>query len=102
MPVTIEVDIDGFNDDDIIYAVIDRGIVARVMAAAHARLGMARPRDPELLIREAMEALLGRRMEPARQRIDAAIELLLPPDLCEAQAAVAAGDRDTAICRLEA
>jgi hypothetical protein len=93
--ISIDVDLDEF-DDDIIDAVIDRGLVDKVTARAHA--GQSQPLELRDEMLDALSALLRRDLSEAKQHLQRAVEALLPPYVGEALRAVKAGQRSDAIC----
>lgn len=102
--VSVDVDIDEFDDDTLIEEVVSRNLVPDVLAAL--RAGEWKPDtkpksiDPKTLAGDVEAHLMAGRVEHARAAMHALLAAFVPPEIVAAADAMAAGDVSQALCDL--
>lgn len=106
--VSIDVDIDEFDDRAIIEAAVDRELVEEIVAAAKLDAGQPptkqdsqQARDMRTYASDAQAELMRRRPGRALELIEAAIAVRVPERVMAAWRALRDGDSGLAICELE-
>ncbi len=101
--VSIDVDIDKFNDDTLVEEVVRRNLVSDVLAAS--RAGEEKPKsksiDPKTLASDVEAHLMAGRVERARAAMHALLAAFVPPEIVAAHEALSSGDVSQAICDLD-
>lgn len=100
----IEVDLEDFDDDEIVDYVVRNWLVQRVLDADAERQHKKTKPNPVVrdIAADAYADLMAHRLAVAAGRLRAVIEMTVPADLFAAYEAAREGRRDDAICRLDA
>lgn len=97
--ITVDIDIDDFEDDDLIAEIIDRHLVDAVLK----RVGriVDKPASPREHAVDALSHMMCRRPSAALHAIDTAIAAFVPVELLAARDALREGEMARAICEIE-
>ena len=100
--VSIDVDIIEFDDDAIVDACVDRGLVDAVLKeSGRVNKDEKMPTKPRDIAADVLSHLMCKRASVARAEIDRLIAAFVPAEILAAREAIAAGDTSLAICELE-
>lgn len=103
--VSIDVDIDEFDDDTLVEEVVRRKLGSDVLEAV--RAGEEKPEtkskrtDPRTLAGDVEAHLMAGRVDRARAAMNTLLAAFVPPEIVAAHEALSSGDVSQAICDLD-
>jgi hypothetical protein len=101
--MSVEIELDDFDEDEIIAHVVKRRLVQQVLEADAVRQNQKHKPKPVVrdIAADAYADLMARRLGIAAAALRTTIEMTVPADLFAAYEAARDGQRDEAICRLD-